>query len=199
MKETLISNIIHRDNYDDFKGYAKLVVAIGTCLLVISYGLSFICHYKFVFGLLNLFTGTSLLFIFYIFDLILLLEIEVDVETQKNYFSTDRNEKKEKPLRYKLSVAYSIFLILMGICAIYFSNEYKHQYAFDCTSFLVDRNTKTYHLIEFRNDCEIASQCKNLEVMKGYQIDDSYKLCVHCEQFAEDAEWEYNSNRFFRK
>jgi hypothetical protein len=35
--------------------------------------------------------------------------------------------------------------------------------------------------------------------MKGYQIDKSYTLCEWCEEWAEDAEADYESNRFFRR
>jgi hypothetical protein len=42
-------------------------------------------------------------------------------------------------------------------------------------------------------------QAFRLEKLKGHQIDDSYKFCYWCEEWAEDAKAEYNANRFYRR
>ncbi len=71
-------------------------------------------------------------------------------------------------------------------------------YAFECSTFLVDHEKGVYHL-DCNNDCEVASEASDLEKMKGYQIDESYVFCDWCKEWAENAEYEYNSNRYFRK
>ena len=80
VKKSFISNLIGRNTYDTIKEYAKKILAIGTCVLAVLFGLSFICHYSFVSSLLSLVTGTSLLFILYIAALIISLDHEVEVE-----------------------------------------------------------------------------------------------------------------------
>ena len=197
VKQSFLSNIIGRNTYGEFKGYSKTIIAIGTCILAVILLLSFFFHWKFISGLLNLVTGTSLLFIAYVAALVLALDIEVDVdEPEKNYWS--ESEKKTKPATYKLTIVWGVLLIVLGIGVIYFSNKYRKYYAFECDTFLVDHQARIYHL-DWDNDCEVASEAKNLEKMQGYQIDKSYTLCEWCEEWAEDAEDEYGSNRYFRR
>ena len=189
VKQSFLSNIIGRNTYDKFKGYAKVIIAIGTCVLAIVLLLSIFFHWSFISSLLSLITGTSLLFIIYIAALVLALDIEVDV---------DEPEKKSKPAAYKLTIAWGVVLVALGISAIYFSNKYRKYYAFECDTFLVDHQTEIYHL-DWDNDCEVAAKSGNLETMQGYEIDKSYTLCEWCEEWAEDAEDEYESNRYYRR
>ena len=69
----------------------------------------------------------------------------------------------------------------------------------NCT-FLVDENAGIYHL-DYDNDCEYAKESENLVRMKGYEIEEftNCTLCESCEEWAEDAETEYESNYFFRR
>lgn len=197
VKQSFLSNIIGRNNYDEFKGYSKVIIAIGTCVLTVILLLSILFHWSFISSLLNLVTGTSLLFIAYIVALVLALDIEVDVdEPERSYWPEP--EKKPKPTAYKLTIVWGVVLIVLGISAIYFSNKYRKQYAFECDIFLVDHQARMYHL-DWDNECEIAAEAINLEKMQGYQIDKSYTLCEWCEEWAEDAETEYESNRYIRR
>lgn len=197
VKQSFLSNIIGRNTYDEFKDLAKVIIAIGTCVLAIVLILSLFFHWSFISSLLSLVTGTSLLFIAYIAALVLVLDIEVDVdEPEKSYWSEP--EKKPKPAAYKLTIAWGVVLVALGISAIYFSNKYRKYYAFECDTFLVDHQTEIYHL-DWDNDCEVAAEAKDLEKMQGYQINKSYTLCEWCEEWAEDAEDEYESNRYFRR
>ena len=189
VKQSFISNIIGRKTYDEFRDLAKIIIAIGTCVLTILLLLSVFFHWSLISSLLNLVTGTSLLFIAYIAAFILVLDIEVDV---------DEPEKKTKPTAYKLTIVWGVLLIALGICAIYFSNKYRKHYAFECETFLVDHQAGIYHL-NCDNDCEVASEASNLEKKQGYQIDKSYNLCEWCEEWAEDAEDEYESSRYYRR
>lgn len=189
IKQSFLSNIIGRNTYNEFKGYAKVIMAIGTCILAIVLLLSLFFHWSFISSLLSLVTGTSLLFIAYIAALVLVLDIEVDV---------DEPEKKPKPAAYKLTIVWGVVLVALGISAIYFSDKYLKRYAFECDTFLVDHQARIYHL-DWDNDCKVATESGNLETMQGYQIDKSYTLCKWCEDWAEDAEYEYESNRPFRR
>ena len=65
VKQSFISNIISKSTYDQFLGYAKVIVAVGSCLLAICIGLSFFFHSSIINWFLQLLTGTSLLFIAY--------------------------------------------------------------------------------------------------------------------------------------
>lgn len=196
VKQSFLSNIIGRNTYDEFKGYAKVIIAIGTCVLAIILLLSLFFHWSFISNLLSLVTGTSLLFIAYIAALILVLDIEVDVdEPEKSYWSEP--EKKPKPAAYKLTIVWGVVLVALGISAIYFSNKYRKHFAFECDTFLVDHQANIYHF-DIDNGCEMARD-GNWKRMQGYQIDESYTLCDWCEEWAEDADDEYESNRYYRR
>ena len=55
----------------------------------------------------------------------------------------------------------------------------------------------TNNLISIETGYSVGSY--DLEKIQGYQIDKSYTLCEWCEEWAEDAESEYESNRYFRR
>lgn len=114
VKRSFLSNIIGRNTYDEFKCYAKVIIAIGTCVLSIVLLLSLFFHWSFISSLLSLVTGTSLLFIAYIAALV--LDMEVDVyEPEKSYWSEP--EKKPKPAAYKLTIVWGVVLVALGISA----------------------------------------------------------------------------------
>ena len=194
VKQSFISNLIGKDNYDAFKRSAKIIIAIGTCVLAILFLLTYFFHWEFLSSLLNLVTGTSLLFIAYVAALILVLDIEVDVEEPERYYWSE-SEKLPPPITYKLTIVWGVILIILGIGAIYFSNDYRKQYSFECATYLVDHQAKIYHW-DLDVDCEVAAEARHLEEMRGYEIDKSYTLCDWCECWAEEAEAEYESTRF---
>lgn len=196
VKQSFISYIIGRNTYDEFKRNAKIIIAIGTCILAIVILLSFFFHWGVISSLLNLVTGTSLLFIVYIAALIILLDIEVDIEEPESYLS--KAEKRKKTTAYKFTIAWGIVLIILGVCAIYFSNKYRKHYAFECETFLVDHQRGIYHF-DSDNDCEVADESESLDKMKGYQISSSYSLCEWCEEWAEDGEDYYGILRYEKK
>lgn len=202
IKQSFLSNLLKclfGDIYDDLlKPYARIIVAIGTCVLCILVGLSTICHYSFVSQLVNLTTGTSLIFIVYVLALIVLLDIEVAIEKPDFYYHTSKPTKKPKTMEYKLTIVWGVVLIFLGIGAIYSTNKYRKQYAFECSSFLVNHNTKIYHL-DWDNDCEVATEASNLEKMKGYQIKKSYRLCEWCQEWAEETGASYINEHFSKK
>ena len=197
VKKSFLSNIIGENTYYDFKGYAKTIVTIGTCVLLFLFILSIFVHWDFISSLMDLVTGTSLLFIVYIVALILVLDIQVEVnEPERDYW--DQEEKSPKSNEYKLTIAWVVVLIALGIAAMYFSNKYRKQYAFECETFLVDKSSGIYHL-KF-NHCEVAGETDNLEKMKGYEIGEcDYTFCDCCEEWLEDVVTDYESNIYFRR
>lgn len=190
VKQSFLSNLlcsyVDRDDFEKFKGYAKRIIAIGTCVLIVILLLSFFFHSSFISTLLNLIIGKSVLFILYIVAIVFALDIEVEVdEPERNdWYQT---EIKPKPIAYKLTFIWGSLLIAFGIAAIYFSNQYRKHYAFECDTFLVDHQRRIYHL-DWDNDCEVAAESVDLIKMKGYEIDKSYIFCDWCKDFVEDAE-----------
>lgn len=197
VRQSFISNLIGKDKYDVFKVFAKIIIAIGTCVLAILLLLTHFFHWGFLNTLLYLTTGTSILFIVYVVAIILVLDIEVDIDEPERYYYSDP-VKQSKPLQYKLTIVWGVILIILGIGAIYFSNDYRKQYSFECDTYLVDHQEKIYHL-DWNIDCEVAAESSNLVKMKGYEINQSYKLCNWCECWASDAEAEYEASRYFRR
>lgn len=197
VKQSFISNLIGKDNYDGLKKNAKIIIALGTCILAILFLLTYFFHLEFLSSLLNLVTGTSLLFVAYVAALILVLDIEVDVEDPERFYWSEPI-KQPKPLQYKLTIVWDVILIILGIGAIYFSNDYRKHYSFECDTYSVDHQAKIYHL-DWDIDCEVAAESNHLKKMKGHQIDKSYTLCDWCEEWAEDAEIEYEASRYFRR
>lgn len=195
VKQSFLSNIVGRNTYDEFKGYAKKIIAIGTCVLAVIFSLSFFFHWGFISSLLNLVTGTSLLFIAYVAALVLALDVEVEVdEPERDYWSD--SEKKTKSTSYRLTVVWGIVLIIFGIGAIYFSNKYRKNYAFECQTFLVDENRGIYHLEDGNDDEDMEYTTE----MKGYELKDcNYTFCESCREWVEEMESEYAAERYYRR
>lgn len=206
IKQSFLSNLLRSlfdedmgtDIYNWFKGYARIIVAIGTCILCILIGLSTICHFSFLSDLVVGVTGTSILFLVYVVAFIILLDVEVEVEKEEPDYYVSKPIKKPKTMKYKLTILWGVFLLAFGVCAICFTNKYRKLYAFECSTFLVDHNAKEYHLY-WDNDCKVKAKAHNLEKMKGYQINKSYTLCEWCKEWEEEAVATYNSERYIHK
>ncbi len=196
---SFLKNILGRNTYNEFKEYAKVVVPIGTCVLVVLVGLSMIVHWNFVSSLLSLVTGTSLLFIAYVVGVVLLLDRGVDVVLEKDWNGC-YNFPTTKPQGYKRTVVWGIFLICIGIGSIYATNKYRKHYAFECDSFLVDENKGIYHLDGYNDDCDEIDDSYDLIRMKGFEIEEKgYTFCASCEIWVEEAETDYESDRYYRR
>ena len=188
-KQSFLYNLIGHNTYNGFLEYAKPVVGIGCCVLAVLYTLSFFFHLAILEYLVSLTNGTSLLFIGFVLEIILLLDKRVDVEVAEHDL-WNKQEKVSKPKTYKFTVIWGVALILLGVTAIYFSNKYRSRYSFECSTFLVDHNARIYHF-DWNDDCENADEVESLEEMKGYQIGKCYSLCEWCKEACEDAEEEY--------
>lgn len=198
-QQSFLSNLLGENTYEAYKGIAKVIVPIGTCVLLLLYSLSYFVHWGVVRTLIGWCTGYSLLFIVYVAALILLLDVQVDVEEDDYSYGYKKCDTPHKPLLYKLTICWSVILCILGFTAIYFSKGYKEQYAFECRTYLVDRANKIYH-IDYKNHCEVAAEAVHLEKMKGYQIlETDYEFCEWCQSWEAEALEEYNSTRHVRR
>ena len=184
IKKSFISDLIGQNVYNDCLSYAKPIVLIGICILAILYTLSYFFFFFLICYFIELTNGLSLLFIGFIAEAILLLDVAVDVEEPEN--ATKKNSgKKFKHIAYKLTIIWGIILITLGIFAVYFSNKYRNHYAFECDTFLVDEERGIYHL-DWLDDCDVAEQADYLEEMKGYQMGKRFTLCESCKEILID-------------
>ena len=84
---------------------------------------------------------------------------------------------------------WGLFLLILGIAAIYYSNRYRNHYDFECESFLVDEKAGIYHL-DWETECVETVDTEYIKKMKGYQLDPSFKFCEDCQIVLEDMESE---------
>lgn len=187
VKKSFISNLVGRDSYQSFKAYSIPIVIIGTCVLLFLYIIAHYVHSIVISYLLNLTNGFSLLFIAYIVALITVLDIEVEMEENET-MPWQKPIKDPKPFRYKLTIIWAIVMVVMGVAALFYTNKYREQYAFECETFLVDNKSGIYHLDWDYIECETANSADKLEPMKGYKINKSYSFCKECQDWLYDAE-----------
>lgn len=188
VKQSYISNLIGKYNYEEFRRMSGNIVGIGGLVLIIVFVLSHFFHSGIINYLLKLTTGTSLLFIAYVAACILLLDIQVEVDEPEQQWWEEK-KKSPKPFRYKLTIVWGVVLLFSGIMAIYLSSKYRNKYDFECTTFLVDHQANVYHL-DWNDDCEDAENAEELELMYGYEIEDSYSFCEACKEYEDEVESE---------
>jgi len=186
VKHSFLSNLIGNSNYESFKEHARDVVVGGCCILIILYTLSFFYYSEIISFLLKILTGYSLLFIGFLMELILFLDVEIE-EDLTEYNDRENNKLIIRSKKYLLTIIWGVCLLLMSIFLVFFTNQYWKQYSFKSDTFIVDRHAKIYHLY-YNDDCEIAKKAERLEEMKGYQIDSSFKLCSYCKEWEEELE-----------
>ena len=127
------------------------------------------------------------------------LENGVDIVLEKDWNGC-YNFPTTKPKGYKRTVVWGIFLICIGIGSIYATNKYRKHYAFECDSFLVDENKGIYHLDGYNDDYDEIDDSYDLIRMKGFEIEEKgYTFCASCEIWVEDAEADYESDRYYRR
>ena len=188
VKQSYISNLIGKNSYEEFRRMSGNIVVIGGLVLIIVFILSHFFHSGIINYLLQLTTGTSLLFIAYVAACILLLDIQVEVDEPEQQWWEEK-KKSPKPFKYKLTIIWGAVLLLLGIMAIYFSHKYRNKYDFECTTFLVDHQACVYHL-DWNDDCEDAENAEELKLMYGYEIEESYSFCEACKEYEDEVESE---------
>lgn len=190
-----IKKLIGSQNYEEFRGYAKKYIPIATIILVVLLVLSQFVHWGIVSWLLNLALGTSLFFIAYVLGVILLLDFGVDVEMKEDW--KGRLSLPEiMPSNFKNTIIWAYTLLILGIAAIYYSNKYRKNYAFECQTFLVDENRGIYHL----EDGDDEEDMEYTTEMKGYELEDyNYTICESCREWVEEMESEYAAERYNRR
>ena len=195
VKYSFLSDIIGINTYYELKWYAKRNIPVATIVLVMVLVLTFFFHWVFLSLILSLITGTSLIFIAYVFGVILLLDYGVEMEIEE-IWNGGYIMPEEKPNGYNATKLWGITLIVLAIAAIYFSNEYRKHYAFECETFLVDEYSGIYHLEDGHDDEDFNYTTK----MKGYEIEElGYSLCESCKEWAEEAEEFYEAERHYRR
>lgn len=123
------------------------------------------------------------------------------------YLPQDERSKptSKKSVSYRFSMIWGIFLIVVGLVTLYFSNQYKKFYAFQCQTFYLEHPTGVYHL---RDRCEYIGLDENEKPIEGISIskvkgidllDEDHALCVACGEWAEDAEMDFETNRYYRR
>lgn len=187
VKKSFLSNLFGRNAYDELKRYAKIVIAAGTCVLVVLFLLSFFFHQIFISRLLNLVTGTSLLFGGYIVAVIIALDKEVDVY-EPNTYCGEKPGEFQKTAAYKFTIVWGVVLLAIGVSAVFFSNRYRKQYAFECSTILVDQEARIFHY-SWNDNCELVQDAEDLVEMKGYETKgQDYHLCEYCKEYTEEIE-----------
>ncbi len=183
-KHSFLMDLLGEDSYENSKEFSRIAIPISTVVLIILYLLSNFFHSGIISYFVGLTNGLSLIFITYVALWIVLLDIRVVVDEPER-MSWEKTKVMPKPLTYKLTAVWTILLVVLGICAIYFSDKYRNQYEFECDSFLVDQQSQIYHFDW--TECETSESSEHLDEMQGYQINESFTLCEECKIIAEDA------------
>lgn len=192
---SFLKKLIGRDAYDQGLDIAEVIIPIATVTLVIVFTLTFFVHWSILSAVLNLITGTSIIFVAYLIGVILLLDRGVPVELSGDHVYGYKFPEKMPPGYSKTKIR-GITMIFLAAIAVYISNRYRKYYAFECTTFLVDTDTHTYHL----EKCKYAKEAFRLSEMKGYEVDENnYSSCELCREQAEEARATYNSDRLFKR
>ena len=185
---SFLSNLIN-DLYD--KKIASLVFVIYTIVLLVLFGISFVCYWSFFGSLFYMLTGWSLFFIAYIVSFIIFCDIRVPMRVDTDLWRTNIKLTPINTRAYKMTIAWTIILVAIGIAAIIFTNKYRKNYYFDCQTYYVEKSVGIYHLGDHCDDIS-----GSVVEMKGYEIrENGYTLCDLCSDIAEMGE----DDRFVRK
>ena len=152
-------------------------------VMAIILGLSYVFYSSIINYFLRLVTGYSLTFVVYVIAWWMVIDFKVEVKKTESVYSI---EKVEKPKTYKLTIIWGITIVILGIMAMHYSNKYRKHYALLCETFLVDCNSKVYHLED--SDCEGLQDAENVKEMKGYEIGKGYIFCEECKEYSDEME-----------
>lgn len=180
----------------ELKPYALIYVVV----LAIAVLLSLFFQWSIVKFFIDCMMGWTLLSIPFIGVLIVVLDKEINLPQKEKLVS-----RSPKPMPYKLSMIWGCFLIGIGLVTLYFSNQYKKYYAFQCQTFYLEQPTAIYHLSDRCEYIGLDKEGKSIEgisvaEVKGIDLlNQYYTLCDACREWAEDAEMDYEMNRYYRR
>lgn len=161
------------DFYDFISDFAIPIVRIGTPVLFVLLGLTFVCHWSIVCNLFSIASGFSILFLAYIISVIFV----IDRLFLYRVF-------KHKSPKYSATIIWGISLILAGIGACILTNNHKKQYRFECAEWYVDEPNGIYH---WNNKCERMSS--STYIAKGYEFrDKDLEFCDYCKEEMDEYE-----------
>lgn len=188
VKQSFLSNLLGESTYEDFSCFARYIVGLGSFILIVLFILSHFLHSEIILELLKI-TIFSPLLIAYVVACILLLDVRINVEKAEPR-RWEKAKEPPKPFKYKLTIVWTIILLILGITGIWFSFRYALKYEFECTTFLVDNRAHIYHL-DWDGVCEEVKDVEGLEPMYGYEINDTYSFCEDCKEVerAISREW----------
>jgi magnesium-transporting ATPase (P-type) len=179
VKQSFLSNLLGKSTYEDFSCFARYIVGLGSFILIVLFFLSYFFHSGIVLELLKIAVFSPLL-IAYVIACILLLDVRINIEKTEQ-IRRERAKNTPKPFKYKLTIVWTIILLILGVTVICFSFRYAIKYEFECTTFLVDHKAHLYHS-DWNDVCEKMQDAEDLELMHGYEIDDTYSFCKECRE-----------------
>lgn len=178
----------------------KPYVPIYLGVLAIAVLLSLFVQWSIVEYFIDCMMGWTLLSIPFIGVMIVIFDKEISIPQAERW-----EPKPKKPVSYIFSMVWGIILIVAGLLTLYISNKYKEYYAFQCQTFYFEQPTGVCHL---RDRCEYIGLDEDEEPIEGVSIskmkgkdllNEDYTFCDACIEWAEEAEWEFEANRYYRK
>lgn len=173
--------------FDSNRKWAKLIFIYGSILVTALFIASQLVYSDFVVWALNNFYGTSLLFILYVLSIVVCLDIKVDAEYEEDS-TGNLIVKPVSKMKYRLIVAWGIFLLLGGIAFVVKTDAYRDKYIFMCCDCWIDKQKGVFH---FFDNCQENSPYY-FYMTKVHNINFAkYKPCKDCLYTADDYLNEY--------
>lgn len=189
---SFLKEIIGKKFYESNKRWSIIIALGGGLTLVITVVLAHMFYSEFYSRyIIAPLLGTSLVFIFYVACVIMALDFTVEEKDYYDYedFSFNDHYKPIHSYKYKITIFWDILLLVLGIVAIYFTNRFRREYIFECSTYFVEESTGLYHSELFLEDCDKIRDGDDLIKMKGYEIEKKgYELCPSCADGLEDYE-----------
>lgn len=218
-----LMRLIGRNTYGIIGDFAKgflgiILIYVGVTALAVI--LSCFVHWEWLSSIVSLCLGYSIPSIAFWVLLAVLLDIRFDEEYEEEPWYYRDRPKQENGLkqfftapngvRQFLSLSYVIvFLVVAGV-AVFYGNRYRKYYSFTTSTVYYNDTHNVYHLFtkcdyedeEMMEECEYNGteyiEGETVEI-KGHELPEDAELCPWCEERAEDAAMEYESNRYFRR
>lgn len=222
-RTSYLMRLIGRNTYEGIADIATeflwvILIYIGVTALALL--LSCFVHWDWLSNIVSLCLGFSIPSIAFWFFLAILFDIRFEEEyIEEPYYSYRKPTSKSgikqfftapKDTRQFLSIAYVIVIVFVAGLSVFYGNRYRKHYSFACSTVYYNDVHNVFHL--FKNcdwvDEDEMQECEyngteyvegENEEIKGYELPDDCELCPWCEEEAEDAAFEYESSRYFRK